>query len=332
MATSGENSVAGRFDIASRAAALSFASNAVLMVLKLIIGISFGSIAVLGDGIDSAEDLFASGLAFFTVRLALQPADETHPYGHGKAESLAAMSQAALIGGGAVFIAVAATLRAFRDDTSVYVLPSLITIGIAAVVNLAVALYSRHAARVSGSIAIASDARHLMTNVVQAVAIAAGLALVAVTGKQIFDPIVALLLAGYLLWIATGIFRAAISELLDTALPEDTLALVQECLAHESHGMRGFHALRTRKSGRETYIDLHVLIDPELTVRAAHTLVEHLEADLRTTVPRAIITVHVDPDEALASGRAGAGISNSTAGAGSLQLHSHEHRPRRDGQ
>ena len=309
-----------QFDIASRAAALSFASNAVLMVLKLSVGLTFGSIAVLGDGIDSAEDLFASGLAFFTVRLALQPADETHPYGHGKAESLAAMSQAALIGGGAVFIAIAAILRAIADDTAISVGPSLITIGIAAVVNVGVAAYSRHAARVSGSIAIAADARHLMTNVVQAVAIGAGLVLVAITGRHIFDPIVALLLAAFLLWTAAIIFRSALRELIDTSLPDETLAIVEDCLAHESHGMRGFHALRTRKSGRETYIDLHVLIDPELSVREAHRMVEHLEADLRTSVPGAIITVHVDPDEPGAAERANA---SPIAGDASLHLHSH---------
>lgn len=311
-----------RFDIASRAAALSFASNAVLMVLKLSIGLIFGSIAVLGDGIDSAEDLFASGLAFFTVRLALQPADEAHPYGHGKAESLAAMSQGALIGGSAIFITIAALRRAFADDTEIHVTPSLITIGIVAVANLAVAAYSRHAARVSGSIAIAADARHLMTNVVQAIAIGVGLVLVAVTGRHIFDPIVALLLAAFLLWTAAGIFRTSLRELLDTALPDETLAIVQDCLAHESHGMRGFHALRTRKSGRETYIDLHVLIDPELSVREAHRMVEHLEADLRTSVPGAIITVHVDPDEPGAAAAVQSPASK-TSGETSLHLHSH---------
>ncbi|TAK68776.1 MAG: cation diffusion facilitator family transporter, partial [Dehalococcoidia bacterium] len=94
-----------QMDIASRAAVLSFSTNALLMLAKLAIGLVFGSIAVLGDGVDSAEDVVASGIAFFTVRLALQPADAEHPYGHGKAESLAAMSQAALIAGGAAFVA-----------------------------------------------------------------------------------------------------------------------------------------------------------------------------------------------------------------------------------
>src|SRR5581483_2558971 len=138
------------FDLPSRAAALSVASNALLMALKLSFGLIFGSVALLGDGIDSAEDVLASGLAFFTVRLALQPADEAHPYGHGKAESLAALSQAGLIGGGAVFIAVAAVLRMVHDDTEIHVAPSLVAAGITAAVNLGVAAYALRAGRISG--------------------------------------------------------------------------------------------------------------------------------------------------------------------------------------
>ena len=311
----------GEFDIASRAAFLSFSSNAALMALKLTIGLVFGSIAVLGDGVDSAEDLFASGLAFFTVRLAMQPADEAHPYGHGKAESLAAMSQAALIGAGAVFIGIAAIYRFVTHNADIYVLPSIITMVIAAVLNLAVAAYSLRAARLSGSVAIAADGRHLLTNVVQAGGIIVALALVAITGNHIFDPIVALLLAAYLFSVAAGIFRSALSELIDTSLPDETLAALAACLAHESHGMRGYHALRTRKSGREVYIDLHALIDPAISVSEAHLLVEGLEHDLDSLVPGATVTVHLDPDEPGIMDRAS---SDGDAGArGSVNLHRH---------
>jgi len=286
-----------QFDIASRAAFLSFSSNALLMLLKVTIGLAFGSIAVLGDGVDSAEDVFASGIAFFTVRLALQPADEEHPYGHGKAESLAAMSQAALIAGGAVFITIAAVRRLITHDVDIHIAPSLATMGVAVGVNLGVAWYSLRAARISGSVAIAADARHLLTNVVQAAAVILGLTLVAVTGNHVFDPIVAMILAAYLLWIALGIFRDALRELVDTALPAETLARLDDCLAHESHGMRGYHALRTRKSGRETHIDLHALVDPTITVSEAHVLVEDLERDIAAIIPGAVVTVHLDPDE-----------------------------------
>lgn len=307
-------------DIASRAAALSFGSNALLMTMKIAAGLSFGSIAVLGDGVDSAEDVLASALAFFTVRLAMQPADEAHPYGHGKAESLAALSQAALIAGGAIFISVSAVYRLSSDDVKIVIAPSIASMVITVAVNLAVAAYSMRAARISGSVAIASDARHLLTNVVQAAAVIAGLALVGITGSHVFDPIVALLLAAYLLWIAGGILRDALSELVDSALPNDEITRLEECLRHQGHGARGFHALRTRKSGREKYIEAHLLIDPALTVSDAHRLVEDVESHLRELIPGAVVSIHLDPDEPGIMERSG---GDGTATRPDLRLHRH---------
>ncbi len=285
------------YDIASKAAILSVASNATLMVVKLVFALLFGSVALLGDGIDSAEDLVASALVFFSVRLALQPPDEAHPYGHGKAESLAALSQAALIAGGAIFIAVAAGRRLFADDPEIYVWPSLVAVAITAVVNLGVAAYSFRAARISGSVAVASDAKHLLTNVVQAVAVGAALVLVGITGNPIYDPMFALLLALYLGWVAFGILRGTLTELLDTALPDETMTAIRASLATERAGQRGFHALRTRKSGRETHIDLHVLVDPAMSVHDAHVLSEAIERDLSQHVPNALVSIHADPDD-----------------------------------
>lgn len=286
-----------RLDLASRAALLSFASNLVLVALKLSAGFAFGSVAVLGDGIDSAEDVFSSALTFFTVRLAMQPADEEHPYGHGKAESLAAMSQAALIGAGAIFVVAAALRRVAGEAGAIDVGPSLVVMGIAVAMNLAVGAYSFHAARSSGSVAIHSDAHHLMTNVVQAGAVIVGLALVGITGNDVFDPIVALLLAAYLLWVAFTILRSALRELIDTALPEDEVAKLERCLSEEPYGVRGYHALRTRKSGREKYIDLHIVIDPAMTVSEAHRRMEEIETHIGELIPGAIVTIHIDPDE-----------------------------------
>lgn len=310
-------------DIASRAAMLSFGANAVLMALKITIGLMFGSVAVLGDGVDSGEDVLASGLAFFTVRLALQPADLSHPYGYGKAESLAALSQAALIASGAAFIAIAAIRRLVVGDADIAVGPSLATMIVTALVNLGVMAYAFRAARISGSVAIASDARHLTTNVVQAVAVIVGLILVGVTGEHRYDPIVALLLAAYLAWIAYSILRVALSELIDTALPAEEVALLETCLAHEAHGVRGYHALRSRKSGREKYIELHVLIDPALSVSEAHLRVEEIERDIQGLVPGAIVSIHVDPDEPGIMDRGHAEGAAHASSETSIHLHKH---------
>lgn len=284
------------YDPASKAAILSVASNAVLLAVKLTFALLFGSVALLGDGIDSAEDLVASALVFFSVRLALQPPDEKHPYGHGKAESLAALSQAGLIGAGAIFITYAATRRLFAEDPEIYVWPSLVAVGITAAVNLGVAAYSFRAARLTGSVAVRSDAKHLLTNVVQAGAVGAGLVLVGVTGEHVWDPVVALLLAAYLAWIAAGILRDALRDLLDTSLPPADLAVIESTLRKERAGVRGYHELRTRRSGREAYIDAHMLVDPAMTVAAAHELSDAVEEELAALIPSAAVTLHIDPD------------------------------------
>jgi cation diffusion facilitator family transporter len=303
------------YDVASKAAVLSVTSNGVLLFVKLGFALAFGSVALLADSIDSAEDLVASVIVFFTVRLALQPADEVHPYGHGKAESLAALSQAGLIAVAAAFITFTAVRRLAADDVHVEVGPSLIAVGITAIVNFAVAGYAVRASRISGSIAVQADARHLMTNVIQAIAVGAALVLVWITGNQIFDPLLALMLAAYLVWVATTILMSAIHDLLDTSLPAEILSEISACMAIQRPGLRGFHELRTRKSGRETYIDMHVLIDPTMSVSEAHILSDVIEADLVGHIPGAVVTIHMDPDEpGIMASRSGRVVDESASG------------------
>ncbi len=265
------------YDIASKAAILSVTSNAALMVLKLAAALMFGSVALLGDGVDSAEDL---------VRLPRSCSSRfVSPSSPPMKRIRTAMAKRR------------ASRRFFAEDPEIYVWPSLVAVGITAVINLVVASYAFRASRLSGSVAVASDAKHLLTNVVQALAIGVGLALVGITGNHLWDPIFALLLAAYLVWIATGILRSALHELLDSSLPEETLAEIQRCLDMPRAGLRGYHALRTRKSGRETHIDMHLLVDPGMSVSDAHTLSEAIETDLRNHVAGALVSAHIDPDE-----------------------------------
>ena len=155
-----------RFDLASRAAALSFTSNLTLMFLKFTVGILTGSIAVLSDAVDSAEDAVASVFAFLSIRLASQPADAEHPYGHGKAESIAAAGQAVLIAGGGGFIIFQAVRRLMERDVEIDTGPGLIALAVTAVVNVAVVLYVRRAARLMPSVVgfrVPTIATHLVS-------------------------------------------------------------------------------------------------------------------------------------------------------------------------
>jgi cation diffusion facilitator family transporter len=299
MAASSIDRVFGfRTDLASRAAALSFTSNLTLMVMKFVVAIMSGSIAVLSDAIDSAEDVVASLFAFISIQLASQPADEEHPYGHGKAESLAAAGQALLIAGGACYIIVRAVQRLSQHHVQIDTTPGLIALSVTAAVNVGVVLYVGRAARLTGSVALKADTRHLWTNVVQASGVVLALTLVAITGHSIFDPIMALLLAVFLIWTAAQVFLTALSEIMDMRLPHNERALIESCLQrHPSGDVRGYHDLRTRKAGRQRYIDVHVVVDPLQTVGEAHVISEGLGEAIRAKLPGAVVTIHVDPDE-----------------------------------
>ena len=286
-----------RLDLASRAAALSLTSNATLLALKLVVGMISGSIAVLSDAVDSAEDVIASAFVLFSVRLAARPADEEHPYGHGKAESITAAGQAVLISGGAAFIIIQAIRRLIERDVEIMVAPGLGAMSATALVNLLVVLYVVRAARLTGSVALASDARHLWTNIAQAAAVLLALILVGATGETVFDPIVALLLAAYLLWTAFRVFSAGLEEVMDVRLPPDELRLIERCILRQQDRIGGYHGLRTRKSGREKYVEFHLVVDPKMSVEEVHRTCDLIEGDLQRRIPGSVVTIHVEPDD-----------------------------------
>jgi cation diffusion facilitator family transporter len=287
-----------RHDLASRAAAVAFTSNLALMFLKLVVGALTGSIAVLSDGIDSAQDAVASCFAFISIRVASRPADEEHPYGHGKAESVAAAAQALLIAGGAGYIVYQAVHRLIDRDFTIDPGPGLVALGLTAVVNVGVALYVGRAARITGSPALKADTRHLWTNVAQAAAVFSALGLVAITGNTIYDPIVALGLAVFLLWTAAQVFMVALDDIMDARLPTKEILAVEGCLREQQvNGVRGYHDLRTRKAGRHRYIDLHLLVDPEQSVAAGHAICDAVEDAICRCLPQATVTIHLEPDD-----------------------------------
>ena len=290
--------LAFRSDLASRAAALSFTANASLMILKIAVGLLTGSVAVLSDGIDSAQDSVASIFAFISIRLASAPADEEHPYGHGKAEAVAAAGQALLIAGGGGYIVYQAVTRLIDRDVDIDTTPGLIALGITAVVNLAVVLYVSNAARRTGSVALKADTRHLWTNIAQAFGVLLALGLVATTGHTLFDPIMALVLAVYILWTASQVFTTALAEIMDMRLPPDEERIVTACIdEHREHGVRGYHHFRTRKAGRQRYIDFHLLVDPQETIEEAHTVCDALEGAIQRALPGAVVHIHLEPDD-----------------------------------
>lgn len=291
------NRLAFLADLASRAALLSLLSNTGLMVLKLVVAVISGSVAVLSDAIDSAEDMIASAFVLWSVRLSARPADEEHPYGHGGAESIAATAQAILITGGAAFIVYQAIRRFIVGEVEIEVGLGLAAMLLTGVVNVGVVLYVSYAARATGSLALRSDARHLLTNIAQALAVSLALVLVGLTGRTEFDPAVALILAAYLLFTAWRIFAGASQQIMDVRLPEEEERVVQETLARYKGEVFGYHKLRSRRLGRHRYVELHVVVDPKRTLEEVHALLDVIEKEIKSALAGAEVTIHAEPDD-----------------------------------
>lgn len=284
-------------EMAGRAAVLSLISNFLLMLLKLVVAVITGSIAVLSDAIDSVQDVIASGIVFVSVRVGARPPDLTHPYGHGRAETIAAALQALLITAGGAYITYRAIQRLFDPPEQIGTDLGLATMALAAAVNFGVFLYASHVARRTRSPAIAADARHLLTNVVQALAIVLGLALVAVSGEVTFDTLAALLLAAYLFWTAGTIFKDVAGDILDVSLSPEELQVVEQCIRAEGSRVNSFHDLRSRRSGQHRYVDFHLVLQADMSLAEAHTIADRIQSRVRQHWPTAVVTIHTEPAE-----------------------------------
>ena len=282
---------------AIRITTVSIVATALLLALKLILGLISGSIAVLSDGLDSANDLLSAGAAFLSIQIAARPSDEEHPYGHGKAEGLSASVSAGVVGLGGGIVLWQAARRLIEGSPQINVGLGLIAVVAAVVVNASLAYIMRRVARRNGSLALASEATHLRTNVVQAATVILGLTLVGLTDQTVFDPLVAIGLALYMWWTAYTIIRGALGEIMDVSLPEREHQLIRECIIDHADRVRGFHHLRTRRSGPNRYLEVHLIVDPECTVRQAHELTDALEAQIRQRLPGTIATIHTEPDD-----------------------------------
>ncbi|HSP54685.1 MAG TPA: cation diffusion facilitator family transporter [Dehalococcoidia bacterium] len=279
-----------------RIAAISLVATAGLLALKLTLGLISDSIAVLGDAVDSGTDLTAATAALVSIQIAARPADEDHPYGHGKVESLSAGVAATIIALGGTFVVVQAVRRLLGEQPEINVGVGLAAMITAAVVNIFLAYFMRRAAVRSQSLALRAESTHLQTNVVQASTIIVGLVLVAITGREVFDPLVALGLAVYMGYTAYGLVRTALSEIMDEALPAGEVDAIEGVL--ETHPeVRSFHQLRTRRIGATRQVDLHMSVDASLTVAEVHVISEEVEREIEARLPGTVVVIHVEPHE-----------------------------------
>ena len=231
-------------------------------------------------------------LAMLTV--AERPADEGHPFGHGKAEYFTSGVEGTLILIAALSIGVASVDRLISPKPLEKIGFGLAISIVASFVNLGVAAILRSVGTKRNSIALEASARHLLTDVWTSVGVVAGVGLVALTGWERLDPIVALAVATNIVWTGVGIVRKFVRGLMDAALPaEDQHSVWQVLKKHERRGVK-FHALRTRQAGARKFISLHVLVPGVWTVQRGHQLLERIENDIRYAVPGSTIFTHLE--------------------------------------
>jgi len=279
---------------------LSVVSNCVLIVLKLAAGLITGSIAILTEAIHSAIDLLASLVALISVRKADEPADEDHPYGHEKAENVAAGAEAMLILLGAAIVVIEAVRRLLSGSEVERLGIGIAVIAVSIVANLLVSAYLYRRAKALDSPALEGDAAHLHTDSLTSIAVLVGLLLVEITGITAFDSIAAILVAGAI--VATGIRLARRSGrvLMDEALPAEELDRIEAAIATAwPSQMVGYHKLRARRAGSRRHIDLHVQFRSGTSLEEAHRLAHQLRDAIAEEVPNADVLIHVEPEGSL---------------------------------
>jgi len=281
----------------SGAAALSIASNSILIALKLAAGAITGSIAILTEAIHSLIDLVASVIAFISVRKADEPADEEHPYGHEKVENLAANFEGVLILIGAALIVYEATHRLVVGSSVESLGVGIAVMGFSVVANLVVSGVLYRQARVHESPALEGDAAHLRTDAMTSAGVLVGLALVQITGVAAFDSITALIVAAAIVSAGISIIRRSSGALVDEVLPDAEMDRIEQAIAAaRTPEVAGYHKLRARRAGRRRHIDFHVQYRSGTSLERAHELAHQMRNSIEAEIDQAEVLIHVEPE------------------------------------
>ncbi len=264
-----------------------------LLLIKLVAWWKTGSVSLLASLVDSLLDMAASLTNLLVVRYALQPADKEHQFGHGKAESLAALAQATFISGSAIFLLLNGVDRLFRPQELVHPEFGVWVSLIAIVMTSALVIYQKYVVKQTGSQAIAADSLHYQTDLLMNIAIMIALALSWLGYKQA-DAIFAIVIGIYILYSAFQMANQAVQSLLDRQLPQQEVdAICAAVVAVE--GVLGVHDVRTRMSGPTRFIQLHIELDDHLPLVTAHKISDQVEEQVSGLFADCDVLIHQDP-------------------------------------
>ena len=285
----------------ARFALLSIAAAVATILLKGLAYLFTGSVGLFSDAMESFVNLVGGLMAYMMLKVAEQPADENHAYGHTKAEYFSSGLEGLLILGAAISIAWTACLRLLSpmplENIGIGLAISLTASGI----NLGTALLLLRAGKKHRSITLEANAKHLLTDAWTSIGVLAGILAVAATGWLRLDPLIALGVAANIVWAAYRILSKSVYGLMDAALPRRELEAVRGAIERHMNEEVHYHALRTRRSGARCFVSLHVLVPGDWSVQRGHSLCEEIEADIRLVVWPVTVFTHLEPAQDPAS-------------------------------
>jgi len=275
----------------------SLGMNIILVTLKLAVSFITGSTAVLSEAIHSGSDLLTSLIAFFSVKESAKPPDRDHPYGHGKYENIASLFEGIIIFASGLYIIFRASKQLVAGVEISSLDLGMGTMLFAAIVNYFVSSLLIKKGRELESPAIEADGWHSRTDVFTAAGVMISLAIVRFTGIKIIDPIISLLVAGVILWLAAKILGESMNYLVDSRLPIEEEKKILEVIKIHSSQYLEFHKMRSRKKGGEREIDLHLVLPDYTLLKKAHDLSDHLEEEIGKIFPNIRVLIHSESCE-----------------------------------
>ncbi len=265
-----------------------------LIIFKILAFLVTGSVALLSSLVDSVLDCLASIINLLAVRQSLVPADDEHRFGHGKAEPLAGLGQAAFITGSSIFLVLESINRMVHPKVVEQGEIGLLVMLFSLAATIALVAYQSYVVRQTGSVAIRADSIHYFSDIALNIGVIIALLLTTYAGWGLADPIIALLIALYIVSSAWKIIKQSLDQLMDRELPLEQRQVIIDLLDSQT-AIAGYHDLRTRTSGTDVFIQLHLDIDGSISLTEAHAIAGEVESSLRTRFPTADILIHQDP-------------------------------------
>lgn len=267
-----------------------------LVVVKALAGVTTNSLSLMASAVDSLTDIFASAVNLVAIRAASRPADREHVYGHGKAEGLAGFFQAIVIGASGGYLGYRSIVRLITPEPIEAEIVGIVVMAVSMLASGLLVRYMRRVAAETKSVALEADSVHYQTDILANGGVLVLLAVVAVTGMPVLDPIVSLGISLYILWSAIGVLRSSIDQLMDRAMPDEVIAVVEQlALAHSE--VRGIHDIKTRLAGAQCFIEIHLEMEGTMSLRDSHDAAVEVLRDIEREVANSKVFVHVDPVE-----------------------------------